>query len=786
MNRLLQRLVFAAGLATVCWIGAGYIGTNPIALGVTLLILLFYVLGGLELLAFDRATDTLARALREGAARTPASLADWLGGLHPSLRHAVRLRIEGERVGLPGPAMTPYLAGLLVLLGMLGTFLGMVVTLRGTGLALEHASDLDAIRAVLAEPVRGLGLAFGTSIAGVAASAMLGLVSSMCRRERLLAGQALDAQIADTLRPFSRAQRRDESFELLRRQSEALPALVQRLEAGIAAMTEQHLATHHQLLAGQERFQAQAGNAYTGLAAAVDQTLRDSLTEGVRAAGAAMQPAIEVSAELLRRQAETLPALIERLDAAREAIAQQQRAGSEAADRQQRAMHEAIDQQQRATHEALEQRQRALQDGLEQTQRALLESIDAQQRALHEGTSRQQSDLHQALDAAQRETHARLLASQEAFQARTEAAYTGLAASVDRTLQQTLADGARAAGEAIQPAVEAAMAAMARETASVRAQVEAGVQRQLEELAVQSERATSGVATRWNEALAEHARMLAAHAQASQQSAAQAQETMQARLAERDEARLAAWSQALQDMAGALQAQWQAATEAGSAQQQAICQTLERTATDITRQAQAQAQDTLAEIGRLVEAASEAPRAAADVVAELRAKLSDSMVRDNAMLEERGRMLETLQTLLDAVNHASTGQREAIDKLVGTSADLLERVGSRFADDAQAQSDRLAGVAAQVGGSAVEMASVGEAFGQAVQQFGQANEKLAAQLQRVETALGQSMARSDEQLAYYVAQAREVIDLSMLSQRQIVEDLQHLAQQQRSLATGDA
>ena len=35
----------------------------------------------------------------------------------------------------------------------------------------------------------------------------------------------------------------------------------------------------------------------------------------------------------------------------------------------------------------------------------------------------------------------------------------------------------------------------------------------------------------------------------------------------------------------------------------------------------------------------------------------------------------------------------------------------------------------------------------------------------------------DEQLAYYVAQAREVIDLSMLSQKQIVEDLQQLAAQ---------
>jgi hypothetical protein len=35
-----------------------------------------------------------------------------------------------------------------------------------------------------------------------------------------------------------------------------------------------------------------------------------------------------------------------------------------------------------------------------------------------------------------------------------------------------------------------------------------------------------------------------------------------------------------------------------------------------------------------------------------------------------------------------------------------------------------------------------------------------AQLQRIESALGHSMARSDEQLAYYVAQAREIIDLT--------------------------
>ncbi|MNT90763.1 hypothetical protein D3C72_2317460 [compost metagenome] len=61
--------------------------------------------------------------------------------------------------------------------------------------------------------------------------------------------------------------------------------------------------------------------------------------------------------------------------------------------------------------------------------------------------------------------------------------------------------------------------------------------------------------------------------------------------------------------------------------------------------------------------------------------------------------------------------------------------------------------------------------------FSESNGKLMDQLQRIEAALDKSMARSDEQLAYYVAQAREVVDLSMLSQKQILEDLQQLGGQ---------
>ena len=56
-------------------------------------------------------------------------------------------------------------------------------------------------------------------------------------------------------------------------------------------------------------------------------------------------------------------------------------------------------------------------------------------------------------------------------------------------------------------------------------------------------------------------------------------------------------------------------------------------------------------------------------------------------------------------------------------------------------------------------------------------QELTAHLQQLDATLAQSIARSDEQLAYYVAQAREVIDLSLSSQQQIVGDLQRLARE---------
>ncbi|MDN7674528.1 DUF802 domain-containing protein, partial [Burkholderia oklahomensis] len=260
----------------------------------------------------------------------------------------------------------------------------------------------------------------------------------------------------------------------------------------------------------------------------------------------------------------------------------------------------------------------------------------------------------------------------------------------------------------------------------------------------------------------------------------QSHSDLQTELASRDQQRLTVWTDALASMAAKLGTEWEQTSAHAANRQQEICDALAQTARDISAQTQAHASDTIAEISRLVQAASEAPKAAAEVVAELRQKLSDSMVRDTAMLEERSRLLATLETLLDAVDHASTKQRTAVDALVATSADLLQRVGTQFTDKVDAETGKLGAVAAQVTGSAVEVASLGEAFGTAVQSFSESNDKLVAHLQRIEAALDKSLARSDEQLAYYVAQAREVIDLSMMSQKQIIEDLQRVAGQRAS------
>ncbi|KGD30745.1 DUF802 domain-containing protein [Burkholderia pseudomallei] len=770
-------VVFFAGLAAVCWIGAGYAVSNPVALAVTLVIAAGYLAGALELRRYRQATSTLAQAVA-ALSEPPAALGAWLERLHPSLRHAVRVRVEGERVALPGPALTPYLVGLLVLLGMLGTLIGMVMTLRGTGAALESSTDLQAIRASLAAPVKGLGFAFGTSIAGVATSAMLGLLSALCRRERLDAAQALDAKIATTLRVHSHAHQRDETFRLLQRQADLMPTLVERLQAMMHSLEQQSAASAERQIAGQQAFLGKAEETYARLASSVGQSLTDSVAESARVAGSALQPVMEATmaglaretaalhdalTQAVQRQLDGLSAGFETTaahvaDVWRHALADHQRSSDALAQR----LHGSIDR----IVESFDRRSTDLLDGV---------------RARLDATASSVSDAWRGALAQQEQAN-------EAHAERNRQALETAAATFERhsaALLRTIGESHSALQAMLESRDEQRLATWTDSLGSIAAK-----------LGTEWAQTSAQAANRQQaicDALAHTARDLSAQATAFEQHTAallramsESHSALQATLESRDEQRLATWTDSLGSIAAKLGTEWAQTSAQAANRQQAICDALAHTARDLSAHTQAHASATIAEISRLVQAASEAPRVAAEVVAELRQKLSDSMVRDTAMLEERNRMLATLETLLDAVNHASSEQRAAVDALVATSSALLQRVGTQFTDEVGTQTDRLGGVAAQITGSAVEIASLGDALGAAVQSFGESNDKLVAHLQRIEAALDKSLARSDEQLAYYVAQAREVIDLSMMSQKQIIEELQRVGGERASAGAAAA
>ncbi|CAJ4076985.1 Methyl-accepting chemotaxis protein [Burkholderia pseudomallei] len=850
-------VVFFAGLAAVCWIGAGYAVSNPVALAVTLVIAAGYLAGALELRRYRQATSTLAQAVA-ALSEPPAALGAWLERLHPSLRHAVRVRVEGERVALPGPALTPYLVGLLVLLGMLGTLIGMVMTLRGTGAALESSTDLQAIRASLAAPVKGLGFAFGTSIAGVATSAMLGLLSALCRRERLDAAQALDAKIATTLRVHSHAHQRDETFRLLQRQADLMPTLVERLQAMMHSLEQQSAASAERQIAGQQAFLGKAEETYARLASSVGQSLTDSVAESARVAGSALQPVMETTmaglaretaalhdalTQAVQRQLDGLSAGFETTaahvaDVWRHALADHQRSSDALAQR----LHGSIDR----IVESFDRRSADLLDGVRARLDATASSVSdawrgalAQQEQANEAhAERNRQALETAAATFERhsaallraigESHSALQATLESRDEQRLATWTDSLSSIAAKLgtewaqtsaqaanrQQTICDAlahtARdlsAQATAFEQHTAALLRTMSESHSALQATLESRDEQRLATWTDSLGSIAAKLDTEWAQtsaqmanrqqaicdALAHTARDLSAQATAFEQHTAallramsESHSALQATLESHDEQRLATWTDSLGSIAAKLGTEWAQTSAQAASRQQAIYDALAHTARDLSAHTQAHASATIAEISQLVQAASEAPRVAAEVVAELRQKLSDSMVRDTAMLEERNRMLATLETLLDAVNHASSEQRAAVDALVATSSALLQRVGTQFTDEVGTQTDRLGGVAAQITGSAVEIASLGDALGAAVQSFGESNDKLVAHLQRIEAALDKSLARSDEQLAYYVAQAREVIDLSMMSQKQIIEELQRVGGERASAGAAAA
>ena len=710
MNRNVFTGAFILGAIAVIWVAVGFAGSNHLALLITAVIGAVYGFGALELRRFREVTAALVTALRSIPANL-VHLETWLHGIDPSVQNQVRQRIEGERVGLPGPVLTPYLVGLLVMLGMLGTFLGMVVTLKGAVFALEGTTDLQAIRSAFAEPIRGLGLSFGTSVAGVAASAMLGLMSAISRRERLMAAQLLDSKVATDLRCFSLNYQRQESFRALQDQSKALPAVVEQLQQMMTRMEGMSQQLNDRLLGNQEEFHKEVRVVYRELAQAVDQSLRTSLAQSAQAASESIRPVVVaamsglseesrlVHARMVASTQEQLDRLGAGLSVTASSVTQAWSANLAEQERTSAAMIAALQQSMNAWAQDLESRSIGILEALKET------------------SSRQQAD-----QSAQ---------EQQRLEVWTQS-LDGVATSLKQGWQQIGTDSLVQQQRASQVWVATAqeLATGTKVAASQTLDEVARLMTSFEDLV----RTRIDSEATWSTQQNERMELLVA--------------TLRTELsALRDDE--AARGKAAVDRLGDLQADVRIhLTTLGTALEEPIAQ--------------------------LINTASEAPRAAAEVIGKLRQEVSNSAARDNELLEERSRILGTLNTLLEAINHASVEQRAVIDALVASSAVTLNNASTQFVDKVQAEAAKLEDIAASVTSSAVEVSTLGDTFGFSVRSFNEANERLIGNLQRIEAALGKSMARSDEQLAYYVAQAREIIDLSIMSQKGFVDQIAQL------------
>ena len=672
---------FAAGLAVLAWIAAGFVGSSPLALAMTALIASVYLLGAFELRQFRTATTALDAVLNR-TQQAPPSLREWLQEVPASVRAAVRLRVEGERGALPGPALTPFLVGLLVMLGMLGTFLGMVVTFKGTVFALERSTDLQAMRSALADPIRGLGLAFGTSVAGVAASAMLGLMSAIARRERMEVARKLEASIAGVLLPFSLVHQRQESFRALQLQAAALPHVVEKLDALMVRMEQRSEQLDARLLERQATLQREVTAAYAKLAHDVGASLQDSLGASTRAAADAMVPVVEGAMGRVAQQTERLHARLGE-------VAQQQA--------------DAIGEQFAVTARGVE---KSIQEGVARAGEA---QAEADRQRLQAWTTSLRL-VAEELQGGWRRAGDEALARQQAVASVLESAaaeFAGRAAdSAGRTLDH--------AGTLVQRSEEL-----------VRSRIEAEARWQADH----------------------HARM--------------------------------------QELAGLWRSEMTALRQDEQQRGEAAVARLGELQADVAEHLASLGAALEEPLTRLLHTASEVPSAAAGVITQLRGEMSRLSERDNVALQERHQLLQQLREVLQAVNAASEQQRVATDTMLAGASSALEQAGTRFAASLDAQAAKAADTAVHVAAGAVELAAVAEAFGQGVQQFQAGNDKLVESLERVEASLRRSTARSDEQLAYYVAQAREVIDLSIASQQGLIENLRALQAPRASVVAAD-
>ncbi|MGM0766595.1 MAG: DUF802 domain-containing protein [Pseudomonadota bacterium] len=637
MTRLYFFLAFALGLAVVAWIGHGFLGSDPLALTVTAIIAAVYGLGFAELIGFRRTTHQLAERLRS-APDNREHIERWLSGLPEPVQFAVQKRLDGHSAALPSPQLTPYLVGLLVMLGLLGTFAGMIVTLNGAATALDGSTELSAIRSALAAPIAGLSLAFGTSIAGVAASAMLGLASTLSRRERLQVSRQLDTTLRQQLHHLSADYQRQQAFHALESQARALPQLASAMEAMTARMEQLGQTLEQSLTRNQQEFHSTVGNHYQTLADSVAQSLESAVDASTRLAAERVEPILEKAMTRLRDDA---------------------------------------------------------------------------------------AEVHQSWSDATRQ---QLTDIADAFRTTT---------------------------------------------------IDAG-ERWQQNLASQQE-ASEQSALRWQRSLEQQQQ----NAESFMVDLRDRLQQYQSHLREESRQMASSQQQGLDTLIGRISEQLAALRDQEAARGEAATDRLAQLETTVSAHLTQLGTGLEAPMTRLIETASETPKAAAEVINQLQQEMARNSERENQLLAERQRLVEELDSLLESQRSNSDSQRQAVDALISGAGDTLTGISERFNTLIEEQSQQLGKLGDDITGSSQDVGALSEAFHRAVELFSTSNSSLQESLANIQKTMDNASSRHDEQLAYYVAQAREVIDLSVSSQKDVIDAVTALRKGQPETAGAD-
>jgi hypothetical protein len=736
MNRIVIVVAAAIGGSILAYTASFYAGVDRIAFALTMALAVAFAAGLGELFRFaveiDRMSAELASVVSRGGD-------DALERCAPELRELLRSRLEGSGRPVPQPVFTPFLVGLLVMLGLLGTFLGLFETLRGAHAALAESQDVEALRAGLSSPMRGLMRSFGTSAAGVSTSAVLGLVAVFAKRRTLAFTAALSEASAGPLARFSSAKRQIDSLEALSAQGRALPEAASALSTAAGRLGGLEETIERALRGVAEAFSERAEKAMSDAVSNATALVRESAeatrtsTEAEHARLASWSQRFDESSRGLAEAVAAQAQALEKLEAgARDRLAE----SADRADAQLRALMEHLDARMSGAEASFAERTAALVEKIESKLAAEDEALAKRASALIDGIGARVGALVDRFDASEAGQRERVDALHQQLASLTEA-QSELLAEATRAPSEA---GARV-GEALAQSAEGLLGRLREAEAAQRERAEAALDR------------IAGLGSQQAEKLDS----LLARVSESDASQGARAEALMARLEGSDEAQ--------RGRVESLIAQLAALDESQRARAETLIERLD--GSDESQRARVES------LIQRLDGSDESQRARVE-----------ALIAQLAVLDESQRA--RVESLIERLAESDESQRARVESLQKGLATLLEEQAHALGVDLQKQAkgfgegievarDALVEAANTVTVAGAELSALAESFGVSVEHHREGAKAWLESLGELEAAIvhaGEGAAA--EALTNHLAHTQELFDRQLRFQRELFAQLRAL------------